>query len=197
MSYLTYQGKRVQQNHKYLTNSISFPSEILIGTQIWKTKNVSIDIDAGGPDPNVGQSKVYDNDEANRALYGCLYTQDMLPYIETAFPGWRIPSQSDFQTLFDYLDISGTTSAGQMKEMGLTYWDSPNTGATNSSGFSARGGGYYLPPMSSFSYIKQIGYFRCGGPGFELAILQYGSAGYTFDLFPVSSSMYSVRLIKN
>jgi len=64
--------------------------------------------------------------------------------------GWHIPSDGEFCTMTTYLDPTvncsiyywnGTDGGGKMKEVGLIHWQSPNTGATNSSGFSALPGG--------------------------------------------------------
>ena len=55
--------------------------------------------------------------------------------------GWHLPSDAEWTELTDYL--GGTSVAGgKMKETGTTHWNSPNTGATNESGFSALPGGY-------------------------------------------------------
>jgi hypothetical protein len=35
----------------------------------------------------------------------------------------------------------GANAGSQMKEAGINHWNAPNTGATNSSGFTALGGG--------------------------------------------------------
>lgn len=45
----------------------------------------------------------------------------------------------DWTTLDTYL---GLNSSGKLKETGTTHWISPNTGATNETGFSALPGGY-------------------------------------------------------
>lgn len=59
--------------------------------------------------------------------------------------GWRVPESADFNSLILFLDPSGTednnVAGGELKETGLIHWNSPNTGATNSVGFNARGGG--------------------------------------------------------
>ena len=78
----------------------------------------------------------YDNNVANKTPYGALYnwyavnTSKLCPY------GWHVPSDVDWTRLKSYLggeDVAG----GKLKEAGTNHWDSPNTGATNDSGFSA------------------------------------------------------------
>jgi uncharacterized protein (TIGR02145 family) len=55
--------------------------------------------------------------------------------------GWHLPSDDEWTELTDYL--GGTSDAGgKLKETGTTHWNSPNTGATNETGFTALPGGY-------------------------------------------------------
>ncbi len=55
--------------------------------------------------------------------------------------GWHFPSRSEWTQLIDYLDGS-MVAGGKLKEEGTVHWNDPNIGATNSSGFTAFGGGY-------------------------------------------------------
>jgi len=65
--------------------------------------------------------------------------------------GWHLPSDAEWKQLEMYLGMTstqadlmgwrGTAVGGKLKEEGTTHWDSPNTGATNTSGFTALPGG--------------------------------------------------------
>jgi uncharacterized protein (TIGR02145 family) len=66
--------------------------------------------------------------------------------------GWHVPTDEEWKALEMHLGMSqseadeigdrGTDEGGKLKEAGTTHWNSPNTGATNSSGFTALPGGY-------------------------------------------------------
>jgi len=73
--------------------------------------------------------------------------------------GWHLPSDAEWTELTDYL--GGTSDAGgKLKETGTTHWNSPNTGATNETGFTALPGGgrsYF----GKFYYFGSSGYWWC------------------------------------
>jgi len=107
--------------------------EIAIGTQIWMCKNW---------DSNYPGSKVYNDDEANRSIYGGLYTWDMVFSNGFCPIGWHIPTITEWSTLINFLGGAAVTG-GHLKEIGTTHWDTPNTGADNTSHFTALGSGYF------------------------------------------------------
>lgn len=55
--------------------------------------------------------------------------------------GWHVPTDAEWTTLTDELG-GESVAGGKMKSVGTAYWNSPNTGATNESGFSALPGGF-------------------------------------------------------
>ncbi|MCB0685764.1 MAG: fibrobacter succinogenes major paralogous domain-containing protein [Saprospiraceae bacterium] len=66
--------------------------------------------------------------------------------------GWHIPSSSDWNTLFNA--VGGSSQAGgRLKESGLNHWNSPNYGATNSSGYTALPAGERFASTGSFLNI--------------------------------------------
>ncbi len=62
--------------------------------------------------------------------------------------GWHLPSDPEWMELTTCLG-GEPLAGGKLKETGTAHWDSPNTGATNESGFTALPGGYR-------HYINQI-----------------------------------------
>lgn len=100
----------------------------------------------------------YNNSADNGAIYGKLYNWYAAKLLDldmvTAGFGWRLPTSAQFTTLATYL--GGTSVAGgKMKMTGLDYWNTPNTGATNESGFTALGVGYRWSEGSFFTSIKK------------------------------------------
>jgi uncharacterized protein (TIGR02145 family) len=83
----------------------------------------------------------YNGDESNVTVYGRLYTGYVISDSRGICPdGWHVPTAVEFTNLISFLggeDIAG----GQVKEAGITYWNTPNTGATNVTLFSALPGG--------------------------------------------------------
>ena len=54
--------------------------------------------------------------------------------------GWHLPSDAEWTQLTDYLG-GESVAGGKLKETGTAHWNSPNTGATNETGFTALPGG--------------------------------------------------------
>ena len=124
---------------------------VQIGGQCWIAENINVGTEIIGTsnqtDNNIIEKYCYGNTSTNCDTYGGLYQWDeMMQYVTTESTqgvcptGWHIPTDIDWTTLTDYL--GGTSVAGgKMKETGTTHWSSPNTGATNSSDFTALPGG--------------------------------------------------------
>ena len=135
---------------------------VTINNQIWSGCNVDVTTYSDGtPIPQVtdptawanlttGAWCYYNNDQANGAIYGKLYNFYALigihddnpntPNKRLAPTGWHVPSNTDWGALTNYL--GGAVAGGKMKETGTTHWTTPNTGATNESGFTGLPGGY-------------------------------------------------------
>jgi uncharacterized protein (TIGR02145 family) len=78
----------------------------------------------------------YNNDAAtNKATYGALYNWYTVNTGYLCPQGWRVPYNDEWAELSSYLGDEGV--GGKLKETGIVHWTSPNTGATNESGFTA------------------------------------------------------------
>ena len=83
----------------------------------------------------------YDNDAAtNKINFGAIYNWYTVNTGKLCPTGWHVPSDAEWTTLTTYL--GGESVAGEkLKVTGTSNWESPNTGATNSSGFNGLPGG--------------------------------------------------------
>jgi len=128
---------------------------VKICNQTWMAKNLDVaryrngDIIPQVTDPSewanltTGAWCWYNNDSATYgSVYGRLYNWYAVSDPRGLAPeGWHVPSDAEWTTLTDCLggaDVAG----GKLKEAGTTHWNSPNTGATNSSGFFGLPSGY-------------------------------------------------------
>jgi uncharacterized protein (TIGR02145 family) len=127
---------------------------VIIGNQVWMKENLRVThYRNGDPIPNVTDSSnwntlttgAYCNYANNPNIidsYGRLYNWYAVHDTRNISPsGWHAPTDDEWTALINYLggrDVAG----GQLKEAGNAHWFSPNTGATNSSGFTALPAGY-------------------------------------------------------
>ena len=142
---------------------------VSICCQRWMSKNLDVAAYRNGdPIPKVtddaewaalttGAYCYYNNDSTTyAATYGKLYNWYAVNDPRGLAPeGWYIPTDFEWTTLGSCLG-GNAVAGGPMKEIGTTHWNTPNTGATNLSGFTGLPGGQRDPP-GFFSGIGTYG----------------------------------------
>jgi len=126
---------------------------VTIGTQVWMVENLkTTKYNDGDTIPLVTGTGAwpklttpgycwYNNDKAtNKNSYGALYNWYAVNTEKLCPTGWHVPTDTAWSTLITYLG-SDSIAGGKLKEAGTMHWLSPNTGASNSSGFTALPGG--------------------------------------------------------
>ncbi len=147
---------------------------ITVGSQVWMLKNLNIDhyrngdsipevIDSESWAKTTGFFCYYNNDSSNGKIFGKLYNWYEVNDPRGLAPlGWHVPTDDEWIALelnlgmpqddADNIKWRGTDVGGKLKDTGTIYWQTPNKGATNESGFSAIPGGYRLED-GAFNYI--------------------------------------------
>jgi uncharacterized protein (TIGR02145 family) len=147
---------------------------IVIGLQTWSEKNLDVRTYRNGDSiPQVSDATEwlnattgawcwYNNDSATYgAIYGRLYNWYAVNDPRGLAPnGWHVATDAEWTTLTGFLG-GESVSGGKLKSAGTQYWLSPNTGATNSTGFSALPGGTRNGRFSSGSSqsVGRFGYW--------------------------------------
>lgn len=176
---------------------------VQVGAQCWLQKNLNTGIRInGGAEPvnnGITEKYCYNDDPANCLVYGGLYSwNEMMQYASPEGTqgicpsGWLLPSDADWASLVSFLG-GESIAGGKLKEEGATHWLSPNTGATNESGFTALPGGYRalnenFPALgvkgaywSSSLFVTGYAYYRELNNSTEAISRNYGNAsmGYS------------------
>src|SRR4030095_3838125 len=153
------------------TTKIKIPTT-KICRQVWMDKNLDVTTYRNGDviqkitdltecsSLTTGAWCYYNNDPANGAIYGKLYNWYAVTDPRGLAPiGWHIPTDAEWTTLVDCLG-GGEVAGGKMKSVGTIegatgLWVAPNTGATNSSGFTGLPGGHR--GSNDFLGLGQVG----------------------------------------
>ena len=139
---------------------------IQIGSQKWMAENLkttryndgtAIPLIIGMLDWNESDAPGYCWYTNDSVSYGALYNFYTVNTGKLCPLGWRVPSDADWNALISQL--GGESVAGnKQKETGLNHWQTPNTGATNESGFTALPGGYRRTD-GTYINLKKNGYW--------------------------------------
>ena len=187
---------------------------VTIGTQVWAIKNLDVTKYRDGTvipevtDPTAwvglttGAWCYYNNDSENGPIYGKLYNWYAVNDPRGLAPtGYHIPTDTEWTTLTTFLDGEGVegVAGGKMKETGTTLWNSPNTGATNSSGFTGLPGGLNSN-YGMFYNISYDGYWwsstEFNTPDALFRTLSHYD-GFTFRYASIKANGFSVRCLRD
>jgi len=140
---------------------------VQIGDQCWMKENLAY-LPSVNPSSNGSETVSYyyvygyqgtniveAKTTSNYQTYGVLYNW---PASLTACPqGWSLPTDDEWTILTEYLGGS-SVAGGKMKETGTAHWNSPNIGATNSSGYTGLPG-CYRGTNGTFNNLGSLGTF--------------------------------------
>jgi uncharacterized protein (TIGR02145 family) len=139
---------------------------ITIGSQVWMVENLKTTKYKDGTSiPYVTGSWYnvqtpsycwYNNDVVNKNIYGALYNFYAVNTGNLAPTGWHVSTDSEWSVLINYLGGPSEANA-KLREVGISHWTSPNTGATNESGFTALPGGMKAMDGLGGNFYNSIG----------------------------------------
>jgi uncharacterized protein (TIGR02145 family) len=142
---------------------------IKIGSQTWMAENLKTSrYNDGTTIPEVKDQKEWrelstgayswyiNQSETYKNIYGALYNWYAVNNGKLCPKGWHVPSDAEWTILSNSIDANGF-AGNALKEAGTRHWQSPDTEATNSTGFTALPGGYRGSDRS-FYLQENLGY---------------------------------------
>ena len=199
---------------------------IQIGEQLWMAENLQVTHYNNGDEIPTGYSNsewadldetetgayaVYYDNPSNTETYGNLYNWYAVDDNRgMCSEDWHIPTDEEIKVLEMYLGMSeseanswgwrGTDEGGKLKEEGTAHWASPNTGATNESGFTALPGGSRFYYDGIYQNIGGLGYFWSCSEGDSsyawIRLLSYNFSGIHRGNYNKRSG-FSVRCVRD
>jgi len=185
---------------------------VIIGTQVWMAENLkTTKYQNGDPIPQVLENTAwgalktgaccwYNNDvKTNKGVYGVLYNWAAINDNRDIAPKeWHIPSDTEWTILTKFLG-GKAMAGGKLKETFTGHWSDPNTGATNSTGFTALPAGFRNNSgafanagviggwWSTTEYTKSVAWYR---------YVDYNTSNF-YSVSTYKTSGFSVRCIKD
>ena len=182
-------GSDTETKSNYITVGEKCPSTVTdydgnvyntvqIGNQCWMTENLKTTKYNDGTDipfisdgiewGNLSSHAYcwYNNSAVNAQTYGVLYNWYTVNNGNLCPTGWHVPTDDEWYILTDYLG-GESIAGGKLKESGTMHWESPNTGATNETGFTALPGGY-RGTEGSFAFIGLNGHWWSATEDFDI-----------------------------
>ena len=187
---------------------------VTIGSQIWLIENFkSTKYNNGTSIPykplsadwitdTAGAYCWYNNDIANKDDYGALYSWNAVNTGLLAPAGWRVPTKTDLDTLNTFLG-GISIAGGKLKEVGLTHWNTPNTGALDTYGFKLLPCGERYGSDGTFHHFGNYSLIWTSTENFDFnpPLAWFFSASYNNDNVYVGPDGkkfgFGVRLIKD
>lgn len=192
---------------------------LTIGTQVWMAENLKVTRYRNG-DPvlhitdgstwdqlTMGAYCNYNNEIINANTYGRLYNgYTVLDNRGICPAGWHVPGNNEFTEL--QTAIGSGANGGKLKESGTVHWISPNTGATNETGFTGLPGGQRMGHNYGSDGFDEIGIAAClwqkeitSTTSYKWVLVNYTggfySASYTYPDTDALIFGHSIRCIKD
>lgn len=199
---------------------------VTIGNQCWMKENLKTTkykngnvipgnlSDAAWISTTNGAQADYNNDVANTTIYGKLYNWYAVADPAGLCPtGWHVPTVAEWNELVSFLDpgadtsllLQSTIAGGFLKETGTLQagtglWQTPNTNATNLSGFTGLPGGL-RDTLGTYGGVNTTGNWWANTQSSTNAAFYYSimySNGYVarFQQTPINLG-FSVRCVRN
>jgi uncharacterized protein (TIGR02145 family) len=186
---------------------------VQIGTQCWTQSNLKVSKYRNGDNIPTGLSSsawglttdgayaIYDNDSVNDILFGKLYNHYAVTESRGLCPtGWHVPSDGEWTTLETFLggsSVAGGALKSTATQPTLGGWNSPNTGTTNSSGFTALPGGlrnddglFYQSSTNGYWWSSSL---SCHSAWYRLLFHNSGGIARNATPLPVGFSVRCIR----
>jgi uncharacterized protein (TIGR02145 family) len=184
---------------------------VTIGKQTWMAENLkTTKYNDGSPIPLVLDDQAWGalstpgfcwyNKDANMSknTYGGLYNWFTVNTNKLCPKSWHVATDQEWTDLTTFLG-GENVSGGKLRETGSTHWEKPNTGATNSSGFTTLPAGY-RNNHGAFANNGFFGFWWSATENYPTAswCRTMGCAGTdVLRIFSMKKNGYSVRCIKD